>query len=109
MSVKITDNTSKINSDKKHASAVALRLMLEDIDREAFARTPKRLGELRKDILKVVNGTTGSITWAVNYAVYQENKSYSHYSTAGTGAHFARNAVNAVVKRSDRYFKNGGL
>lgn len=107
MSVKIKDNTVKIIVNTDSNINLALRKMLDDIDKEAMPKTPRKTGELRKDILKSVIGKKGKIKWGMNYALYQEKKLFSHYTTAGTGPHYAENAVNKVVNNADKYFKNG--
>lgn len=105
MSVKIKDNTAQINIEMQHGIPVAIRLMLEDIEREANPKTPRREGGLRKSIRRTVVGPHGEIEWAKEYAVFQEKKQYQNYTTPGTGPHFAENAVRKVVDNADYYFE----
>jgi len=99
MSVTIKDNTPLILAKNNQAVNLALRLTMDGIDKSAFPKTPKDRGELRKNIRKSVSAKKGRIEWSSRYAQYQE-RGYSsgpirHYTTPGTGAHFAENAVNA--------------
>lgn len=107
--VSITDNTAKIFFEDTQNAALAIRYMLDAIDFTANPRTPKREGNLRKDILKTVVGTKGSIKWQKNYAYFQEAKQHGRYTTPGTGPHYAENAVRQVVDHADVYFKKARL
>lgn len=109
MSVKITDNHPKIALDMSRAVNLALRYALDDVDRIAFPKTPKDRGELRKNLSKQVVGGRGTIVWKSGYAVYQE-RGYSsgkirRYTTPGTGAHFAFNAVKQVDANKESYLR----
>ena len=109
MSVKITDNGPAVKIKSNRGINLALRMALEDVDREAFRTTPKKMGNLRKNLRKSVSGKKGTITWSSSYAAYQERGYTSgpvrKYTTAGTGAHFARNAVRKVGKNFGTYVK----
>lgn len=105
MSVKYTDNTAKINTDTVKGVNLAIRFMLDAIDKNAFYNTPKRLGNLRRDITKTVLGHQGTIVWGKKYAIYQETKQYANYTTPGTGPHYAENAVKKVADDAESYFK----
>lgn len=109
MSVKTVDNTPKLSIDSKRNASLGLRFILDAIDRTAGPKTPKRDGNLRRDISKQVLGLRGTITWRKGYAGYQENKQYRNYTTPGTGPHFAQNAVKEVAADAVRYFKQAGL
>ena len=96
---------------------LAIRMMLEDIHREAEPITPKRPapvgGALRTMVLKGLDGPhKGYIVWNAPYAEYQERGYTSgpvtHYSTPGTHAHFAKEAVEKVIPRSRDYFVRAG-
>lgn len=110
MGVKVTDNHPLIKIKHDRGVNLSLRMAMDDIDREAFSKTPKDKGELRKNLKKQVSGKRGTIEWTSNYAAYQE-RGYSsgpirNYTTSGTGAHFAENAVRKVSsKYPDVYFK----
>lgn len=110
MSVKVTSNRRQIISETDNMTALALRFMLDAIDREAELNTPKKHGNLRNDKLKRVQGKRGYIAWTKKYASAQENAPLGwDYTTPGTGPNFAKNAVNKVVKNSDEYFKKAGI
>lgn len=113
MTVRVTDNSAAIKIKSTRGLALALRMALEDIDREAFRNTPKDRGNLRKNLRKSVSGKTGKIVWSSNYAVYQErgygNGPIRKYTTAGTGPHFAENAVKKVGKNFGTYVKRYSL
>lgn len=118
MSVSIENNTARITTQLTNGLDVAIRMMLEDIHREANPITPKRPdpigGTLRTQVLKIMEGPAkGSITWNAPYAEYQERGYTSgpvtHYSTPGTHAHFAEESVKKVLGRADIYFKQAGV
>lgn len=86
--------------------AMCNRLLLEDIHRESQYKTPLKDGDLREQVTKTVNQTekTGTITWTVPYASYQERGKrfdgshvVKNYTTPGTGKDFAKNAVKSVM------------
>ena len=109
MSVKITDNHPKIQASTSQAVNLALRFMVDAIDKQAFRKTPKDQGELRKNILKNVSGHSAFIKWKSEYAAYQERGYTSgpvrRYTTPGTGPHFAENAVDKVTSQANVYLK----
>lgn len=107
--VNITDNTVKIRTDYSRNINLAIRYMVDDIERVAYPVTPKDKGNLRRDILKTVLGHKGTIVWGKNYAVYQEKKRFKNYTTPGTGPHFAEKSVEKVVSKSEDYFKRANL
>lgn len=114
MSAKYTDNTARVLTDIKQAASLGLRFMLDDIDRTANPKTPKRDGPLRNDVLKKVLGLTGEIVWPKKYAAAQEVGTtrgfpIKNYTTPGTGAHFAENAVREVTKRADKHLRKARL
>lgn len=111
MSVKITSNTAQVLSEVGNRTGLAIRFMLDEIDREAEHKTPKKHGNLRADKLKIVQGKRGYIAWTKNYAVYQEDlkSRFTNYTTPGTGPNFAKNAVRKVVRNSDLFFKKAGI
>lgn len=114
MSVRVVDNTPQVLAKVRRGVNLALRFALDDVDREAFRKTPKLSGELRKNLRKAVSGNRARITWASDYAWYQERGFTSgpvrRYTTPGTGAHFAQNAVKTVISRGFRnYLRKAGL
>lgn len=109
MSVRVTDNTTKILNDKKQAASIFLRNVSEEIIRISTPNTPKDTGRMRDDILKSVVGLKGKVKWVKSYAKYQEIKQFKNYTTPGTGPHFAENAVKQVVKLTNSIAKKSGL
>lgn len=109
MKVIIKDNTSKVLDDKKKKSSIFLRVLADAVVDESTPKTPMRTGQLRADVLKQVLGTKAKIVWGKRYAIFQENKQYRNYTTAGTGPHFAENAVRNVVKNSESIAEKVGL
>lgn len=86
-----------------------MRFMLDDIDRISAPKTPKRLGDLRRNKLKQVLGLHATIQWRQQYAAVQEDKQHQNYTTPGTGPHYAENAVKEVVSNAGKYFRRAGL
>jgi hypothetical protein len=109
MSVKVVDLTPQIQNHTRTQTSLALRFMVDDVDRIANPKTPKRFGNLRRDIFKQVIGQKGYIQWRKEYAIYQETKQYQNYTTPGTGPHFAENAVRKVVANAGSYFRKAKL
>jgi hypothetical protein len=109
MSVKVTDNSNKINQQTAQNASVALRLIASAIVQEATPKTPRQFGDLRNRILKQVLGLTGKIVWQMPYAGIQESKKFRNYTTPGTGPHFAQNAVTKIVEDSNKYFRQAGI
>lgn len=99
MSVKVTDNTRKINVDTERQASLFLRLFMDKAEEIADPITPKDTGRLRMDKIKQVLGLHGVMVWGKEYAAPQERgivgKGYPvrHYTTAGTGAHYAFRAI----------------
>ena len=113
MSVSYTNNHPKIAADTVRNANLFLRMVVDEIDKEAFYKTPKDQGELRKNLRKRVLGLKGEIVWRSKYAVAQE-RGYTtgpvrRYTTPGTGPHFAENAVRKVVGRSDAIARKARL
>lgn len=113
MAYRVNDNMRTIGSETNNRAGLAIRFMLEAIHRQSTPKTPKKTGQLRADINKSVIGTKGKITWGKRYAYWQERGYTSgpvvNYTTPGTGAKFAQDAVKDVVKDSRRYFRRAGL
>ena len=113
MSVEKTNNTQYLKASIGNNIDLAIRMMLEDIHREAEPITPYKHGTLRTMVTKNMEGVHhGSITWFAPYAAYQE-RGYTtgpvtHYTTPGTHAHFAEESVNKVVGHSRDYFFRAG-
>lgn len=110
MSVKVTSNISNINNLMETKISLAIRLMLDGVDKAAYKNTPKDKGNLRNDILKQVLGKQGIIIWRKEYAEYQEDNQYKNYTTPGTGPYFASNAVKSeAIDNAEKYFRIAGI
>ncbi len=105
MSVRFTSNTKRIIVDNEMNIPVALRFIAQDIKNISEPKTPKKLGDLRASTLISVLGKKATIVWNKEYAIYQEEKNFKHYTTPGTGSHFARNAVTQAYNKSEDYFR----
>jgi hypothetical protein len=109
MSLSIEDNTAQVTGSVKTKGSLALRFMLDAIDKAADPHTPRKEGDLRRNKLKQVLGLHAVIQWRQKYAAAQEDKQHINYTTPGTGPHYAENAVKEVVKNAGQYFKRAGL
>ena len=114
-------NTIGAENQIDNALAVIIRMMMEDIHRIAEPVTPKKSGNLRTGVTKVMEGPrTGIMRWHEPYAAVQE-KGYridprtgkmivfTHYTTPGTHAGFVEEALNKVSERLPMYVQAGGL
>jgi hypothetical protein len=110
MSVRVTSNRLLNEMEVKNRTGLALRFMLDAIQEQATPFTPKRLGNLRADVVKQVVGTRGMIGWEKKYAGRMEkDETIVHYTTPGTGPHYAENAVKIVTEKAPLYFRKAGL
>lgn len=114
MSVRVTDNTPSLFIDIDRKVSLAIRYMLERIDITAEPKTPRKFGNLRRDVIKQVLGKTGTIAWHKKYAAAQEagvirGSRIRNYTTPGTGPHYAADAVKAVVASSEQDFRKAKL
>lgn len=117
MAVEVEDHTLEVEASVENAVALTLRLAVEDIHRRANDITPLRDNGLRTSVLKTMpNKTTAVIEWKVPYAAYQERGMRAdgthvvqHYTTPGTGPHFAENSVKATMNNFYEIAKQGGL
>lgn len=105
MVVKIIDNTPKIKNEVNKGSIIAIRNMARDVVKIANPKTPSNTTQLRQSVKITQMGKNIQIQWKAKYAIFQEEKQYKHYTTAGTGPHFARNAVEQVQRDSEKYFR----
>lgn len=109
MSVKVTDNTIRLQGEFAIKASIFLRQMAEKIVNISTPKTPKKTGELRRGIVKQVLGLKGTIKWGKNYAVYQETKQFRKYTTPGTGPNYALNAVKKGVSKTTIVARSVGL
>lgn len=133
MSYRYEDNTRLIEEKRKVQTSFALLYAINDIHREANKHTPMEFGLLRADVTKTVRGKQGKIKWGRKYAAAQEagrmtvyktrtfrtSKGnwvtlkpgvyrFRNYTTPGTGAHFAQNAVQKVTGNPLKYYRQAG-
>lgn len=109
MSVVYKDNTGNIKNDTAQKASLFLRFMEDAVVLASTPNTPKKMGNLRQDILKQVLGLSGKIMWQKNYAGYQEVKQYKNYTTAGTGPHYAENAIRDGIGKTSEVARKAGL
>ena len=112
MSRAFIDKSPLVIAKIENNASVMLRLMIRDIHKQAEPNTPYRNGSLRAEVLEQVNGLRGSIGWGVNYAKKQEEGSSHgtwHYTTPGTGPHFARDAVSLINDNLSEYARKARL
>jgi hypothetical protein len=76
--------------------------------RRSTPNTPKKTSALRRDALKQVLGLRATIQWSNEYAAKMEDIEFKHYTTPGTGPHFAENAVKEVASKAEDYFRQTG-
>lgn len=108
-SVRVTDNTNQVRNNVIQKASIFLRLAAEEVIRVSTPNTPKKTGRLRADVIRQVLGLSGKVKWGKNYAKFQETKQFKNYTTAGTGPHYAENAVRDVVRKTSDISKRAGL
>ena len=105
----VEHNEDTVRKHMKAQVMMANRLLIEDIHRVANRTTPMDKSNLRRNVLKTVDGLDGIIEWQEPYASYQERgrRKYApyhvvkHYTTPGTSAGFAKRAVREGVTPSN--------
>lgn len=109
MRVKVTDNSAKLIEIVRRKQSIGLRRVANQIVKSSRPKTPRRTGDLRDDTLIQVLGLRARIQWGKSYASLQEHTQFSHYTTPGTGPHFAENAVNEAVEKGAGLLTGGEL
>ena len=109
MSVKIIDNTQQVVNDLRQKASIFLRYFADEVVKIAEPNTPTDTGRMKKDVLREVLGLSGKIKWQKTYAGIQETKQFRHYSKAGTGPHYAQNAVELALTQDSKIAKKAGL
>lgn len=109
MSAKVTDNTKKVNDDISVKASMFLRAFAESTVALSKPRTPKKLGFLRRDVLKQVLGLNGKIIWNKEYAAKMETVQFKNYTTPGTGPRYAEDAIKKNIKNTSSIAKGVGL
>lgn len=102
MSVKITDNTASTKSNIDRQTALLVRMAMDSVIKHSTPKTPKKDGNLRRNIKKMVSGKKGVLSWEADYAKYQERGfttgKVRKYTTAGTGKGFAQYGIDQMLK-----------
>lgn len=109
MSVRYRSNVIPLKSAQARHASTALRRIADAIVEQSTPKTPKDTGFLRQKVLKQVLGPRGRLIWLQHYAAIQESKQFANYTTAGTGPHFAENAVKRVARNASQYFRRERL
>lgn len=104
MSVKVEHYETRLKRRLQARIRLTNRRLLEDIHVASLPMTPFLTGDLRGQVYKTTTEYTGTITWTVPYAAYQErgmrkdgSHVVKHYSKPNTNKHFAKRAVQKVV------------
>lgn len=109
MSVTYTSHVGKIKGDTQQKTSIFLRFAAEQVVDDSLPRTPKKMGNLRQDILRQILGLKGKIVWGKNYAAFQETKQFKNYTTPGTGPRFAEDAINGIGDKTADIARKAGL
>lgn len=118
MSVKITDNTPKIELDTSTKVGLFCRFILDEVEKNSDPLTPKKEGYLRQGTVKTVSGNQyrrrGTIVWNKEYAAAQEVGTtrgfpISKYTTPGTGKNYALRGAQKAVLNASAIFRKAGL
>lgn len=107
--VKVTDNTPFIINTTRQKASIFLRVAADVFIAVSDPKTPKKLGNLRRDVIRQVLGLSGKVQWQKNYAAIQESKQFKNYTTAGTGPHFAENAAKSLPMQTISIAQKAGL
>lgn len=109
MSVKVNDNSLKISLDITRRASLSLRYMTDDLLTLSTPNTPRKQGDLRRNVLKQVTGLSAKVIWSQKYASRLETKQFSNYTTPGTGSKFAYNAAKSISNSPQGAFKKARL
>jgi hypothetical protein len=109
MSVTVTDYTPRVKETLQQKASIFLRMMSEEILAISTPKTPRDTGQLRGQVSRQVLGLTGKMTWERPYAMVQEATQFKHYTTSGTGPHYAENAVKEGISRTGDVARKVGL
>lgn len=118
MSVKIKDNTPKIQLEMNQKVNLFCRLILDVVEQYSDPLTPKKEGKLRQSTLKTVSGNQfiqrGTIVWDKEYAAAQEvgttrGFEIRNYTTSGTGKGYATRGAQRAVMLAGSVMRKVGL
>lgn len=108
MASKMVDRTRMIKNTVHQRASVFMRLAADRFVQLARPTTPKKEGNLGRDVLRTVLGLKGRVEWRKGYAQYQERgkradgtRPVRNYTTPGTGPKFARKAADALKKETN--------
>lgn len=110
--VQVTNNTERFISDTGMKLNAGMRFIGELAVEKAEPLTPRRKGDLRRNV-KVRMDTTRprvTLTWTKEYAAAQEvgtvrGRPIKKYNTAGTGKGYARKGVQQAIKQAPSIMK----
>lgn len=106
--MKIVDNTPYVLNFINVRGSIFLRNAMDEAERIADPKTPKKTGRMRFDKIKQVLGLHGKMRWGKDYAVYQETKQFRNYTTPGTGSHFAESTMRQLPAATHKIAKISG-
>lgn len=114
MSVKVVDNTPQVRLHTNQKASLFLREFMEEAHRIAKPITPKDKGDLKNQVLKKALGNKATMEWRKVYASVQERGTIKgsvirHYTTAGTGPHYAEKGVRGALTKTTQIAKKVGL
>lgn len=113
MSVTVIDHGPKLIAKSQTNGSMAIRRALQDVLRESRSKTPlAETSFLRNNTRLQVLGLRGKLVWSAAYAQYQErgrrrdgSHVVKHYTTGGTGKHFAYNAIRKIDSNRGKYLR----
>lgn len=109
--MRIVSNKAELVAMMSNRAIYANWLWAHDVKRDSLRQTPLKSHQLRASIKLSSQGTTQRIKWDQPYAQYQERGMrhdgthvVRHYTTAGTGPGFAKNAIKRSLKKMPSYY-----
>lgn len=102
--VYVTDNTDSFIARQNAAINAALRVVAEDVPRQAYSYTPRKSGDLRRWVTIQMGNKIAEITWTKEYAAAQEagmvrGRPITKYTTPGTGKGYAKKGVDLATAK----------
>jgi hypothetical protein len=92
------------------------RIFAQKFGKNVWPFTPKKYGPLRASIFAQSLGHTATVGWRMPYVLDQElgyntktGYVYSHWTTPGTGPHFAQMGVRMTLAQMDSIYREVGL
>lgn len=115
MAVEVSSNMPRVKNEVDFQAQLMTRLMIEDVHNFSTPVTPKKEGNLRIAVSKQVIGKKGIIEWKQPHANVQERgysdegRVFRHYTTPGTGPHYAEESVKKVMSNIPEYLMKVGV